>query len=260
MFSQTITLFRYQLRGIVNNRIIVAISLILIVAFIASRFVAELSIINSEGIALAAMADFLRYSLVLILIISLCHQVSQDYELHQFEHLLAMPVSRFQYVLAQLIVLVTLALVLGIAVFLMIWVINDIALAFYWSTALFLELVLVGQFAILAIMSLEKLPVAVIFTLAIYLLAKAAPLINLVLTQSSVFYEDETSFQVSNYIFSVIQYVLPDVSSFASNNVLLEQSWSPALLTNQLISVLVYGLFIQFVILMDFYRKEFNRA
>ena len=171
MFSQTIALFRYQLRGIVNYRIIVAIAAILVLALMGYQFVSELAIINSEAIALAVIADFLRYSLIIILIISLCYQISQDYELRQFEHLLAMPVTRNQYVLSQFFVLLTLSLIFTLPVFLLMSILNEFPLAVYWSTALFLEMILVGQFSILAILSLEKLPVAVIFTLAIYLLA-----------------------------------------------------------------------------------------
>ena len=260
MIKQTITLFRYQLLGIINVRIVLSICAILAISFLGGRFIAELAIINSEAIALAAMADFLRYSLILILIISICYQISQDYELHQFERLLTMPITRLQYVLAQFLVLLTLALVFSLPVFVLMSVIDTMPLALYWSVALFLEMILVGQFAILAILSLEKLPVAVIFTLAIYLLAKATPIIDLVLTQSSVYYDEETGFQLSIFIFSLIQYVLPDSSAFAQNNVLLESSLTGALLIKQLLAVLVYGVFIQFVTLLDFYRKEFNRV
>lgn len=237
-----------------------AVAAILAVAFLGGRFVAELAIINSEAIALAAMADFLRYSLIIILIINICYQISQDYELHQFERLLAMPVTRNQYVLAQFFVLLVLSLALSLPVFLLMSIINELSLALYWSSALFLEMILVGQFAILAILSLEKLPVAVIFTLAIYLLAKAAPLIDLVLTQSSAYYNEETGFQIYFFVFSLLQYVLPDISAFAQNNVLLDSEWTALILFKQLVSVLVYGALIQFVILLDFYRKEFNRA
>jgi len=257
LIRQTIALFLYQLRGIVNSRIIIAVLAILAIAFVGGRFVAELAIINSEAIALAAMADFVRYSLITVLIISVCYQISQDYELHQFERLLAMPVTRLQYVLAQLLVLLTLALLLSVTVFLLLLAVSGLSSAFYWSNALFLEMILVGQFSMLAIISLEKLPVAVVFTLAIYLLAKAAPLIELVLSQSTVYYGQEAGFQFSSFIFSVIQYVLPDSQAFAQNNALL--GGEEGLLIQQLVAVIIYVAFIQFVILLDFYRKEFNR-
>jgi len=260
VFNQTIALFRYQLLGLINPGIIILLCGILLSAFLGSRFVAELAIINSEPIALAVMAESLRYSLMLLLIISLCYQISQDYELSQFERLLAMPVSRVQYVLAQLGVLLLLAFILSLAIFILMALVNDMQFAMYWSIAMFFEMVLTGQIAILAILSLEKLPTAVIFTLAIYLLARAAPLIDTIFTQSTEYYAEEHSFQLTSFIFSVLQYVLPGAKTFAQNNFLFNMEGAGQRLLQQGIGVLIYGLFLQFIILFDFYRKEFIRT
>lgn len=260
MIDQTIALFRYQLLGIINTRIVLLVVAIYSISFLASRFVAELAIINSEPVALAFMADFLRYSLIFLLIISLSYQVSQDFELGFFERLLAMPVSRAQYILAQYLVLLTFALMLILPVFFVMLWLRDLPLAFYWFAAVFLEMILIGQFALLAILSLEKLPLAVIFTLAVYLLAKFTPWLDLIFSQSMDFYQQEQIFQFSHRVFSAIQYLLPDMSAFARNNLIFELKDSAGMLLNQLISVMIYGLFILFVILIDFYRKEFNRA
>ena len=260
MFSQTIALFRYQLLGIMNARILILLGVVFLVASLGGQFVSELAIINSQTIALAAMADFLRYSLILLLIISLAHQVSQDYELSQFERLLAMPITRAQYVLAQFLVLVCVALVLMLPVFILLAVLGDTQSALYWSTAILLEMLLVGQFTLLAIISLEKLPVAVVFTLAIYLLSRSAPVIDLILSQSSSFYDEERGFQLTYAVFSWIRYLLPDLNAFAQNNMLFDLTSMAAILGQQLMTVIIYSLFIQFVILLDFYRKEFNQA
>lgn len=260
MIKQTIALFRYQLLGIINVKIVLLILIIYTASFLAGQFVGELAIINSETLALAIMADFLRYSMVLIVVISLCNQISQDYELSQFERLLAMPISRGQYVVAQNMVILTFVLMLVLPLFVLMLLLNDSTLAVYWSIAVFLELALVGQFAVLAILSLEKLPVAVIFTLSIYLLAKLTPLLDLIFTNSMDYYQQERSFKLTHMIFSTIQYVLPDASAFAQNNVLFNAQETLKLLSKQLVSVLVYAAFIQFVILIDFYRKEFNRT
>jgi len=243
-----------------NARIVILLALIFMLALLGGQFVAELAIINSESIALASIADFLRYSLILLLIISIAQQVSQDYELNQFERLLAMPITRTQYVLAQFLVLVFVCALIMLPVFVLMAVMGNIPSALYWSMALFLEMLLVGQLTLLAIISLEKLPVAVVFTLAIYLLAKSAPIIDLILSQSAGFYEEERGFQFAAAIFSLIRYVLPDLSAFAQNNVLFEGARAGAAFGQQLISVIIYSLFIQFVTLLDFYRKEFNRS
>jgi hypothetical protein len=260
MLAQTIALFRYQLPGILNARTLVLVVVVYGIAFLSSRFVAELAIINSEKIALASLADLLRYSLVLLLIINFCHQVTQDYELSQFERLLSMPISRFQYVSAQLLVLTVSALLLVIpALMLMSWL-GGFSIAFYWSASLFLELWLVGHFALLAAISLEKLPIAVVFAIVIYLLSKIAPLIELILSQSSPIYEGEHSFQLAQLVFGWIQYVLPGNQAFAQNNLVLSGAQFVKPLLNQFLAVFMYGLFIQFVVLVDFYRKEFNQT
>lgn len=260
MLSQTIALFRYQLLGMINGRMILLLLAVYSVSFLGSRFVAELAIINSENIALSVLAEFLRYSLVLLLIISLSHQISQDYELSQFERLLAMPISRYQYILAQILLLIVFALIMVLPVFALMSLVGDASVAFYWSMALYMEMILVGFFALLAIISLEKLPVAIIFSIALYLLAKAAPVINLILSQSSPIYEDEKGFQLAQWFFGVIQYVLPDAKVFAQNNIVFGGVSIAEPLLQQLISVLVYSCFILFIVLVDFYRKEFNQT
>ena len=260
MLTQTIALFRYQLLGMINARIIVLLLAIYALAFLGSRFVAELAIINSEVIALSVLAEFLRYSLVLLLIISLSHQISQDYELSQFERLLAMPISRYQYILAQFFLLMVLASILVTPVFLLMFVLGDASIAAYWTLSLAIELTLVGFFALLAVISLEKLPVAIIFTIAIYLLSKTAPVIDLILSQASPIYEEEQGFQLAQWLFGMIQYVLPGAQAFAQNNVVFGGMAIGEPLVQQLMAVLVYSLFILFVVLIDFYRKEFNQT
>lgn len=260
MITQTITLFHYQLLGIINRKLLFASLLVYLVAFLLGRFAAELAIINSEQIALALMADVLRYSLVVVVTISVCHQVSQDYELRQFERLLAMPISRYQYVLAQTLVILFFVAILLLPMLLVLGFAGTAQQALYWSVAVLLELILVGHFALLASLSLERLPLAVMFTLALYLLAKSAPLLDLVFDQSSEFYQEQQGFQLTHQLFTLLQYVLPDMSAFANNNSLFDDAGRLALVQRQLIGVLIYVLFLQAIVLVDFYRKEFNRA
>jgi hypothetical protein len=256
MFSQTIALFRYQLLSLINTKNMIVFCSIYLASFLLSRFSAELAIINSDVIGLAVLAEFLRYSLVLFLMISVCHQISQDYELGQFNRLLAMPIARWQYVLAEFFVVLVFALIMNLVVFLLLFFTADSAIAVYWSIAVFLELILVGLFSILAALSLEKLPIALVFSFVVYLFSKLVPLINYIFNKSSLYYQDETGFQLGNMMMQGISFVLPDMSVFAQNNALFESSDFLHLLFTQASSLMVYGLFIFLVILVDFYRKE----
>jgi len=261
MLRQTIALFRYQLLGIINIRVGMILLIILLAGVLSNRFIAELAILNSNNIALAGLADFMRYGMMLVMVVTVCHQITQDYDLLLFERLLAMPINRMQYVLAQLMVVVVFAVVLTLPVLILMLTMGAADKAIYWSAALILELILVGQFATLASLSLEKLPAAVLFSLTIILLAKAAPLIELILLQSSAAYQGEVTFQWADTIFSGVQYILPGLNAFAQNNLLfgMEGTLGSALLS-QIKTVLGYIVFIEFIILLDFYRKEFSRT
>jgi hypothetical protein len=259
MVAQTIALFRFQLIGIVSRRLMVSLLMLLLMAFLGGRFVAGLALVNGEAVALAAQADFLRYCLVLLLVVALVAQVARDYDSGQLERILAMPLARWQYLLSLLGVLSLLSLLLATAALLPLLPFEPDK-ALYWGAAVFLELLLAGQMALLAILSLERLPQAIPLALGLYLLARLGPVIDLALKHSADFYQDETGFRFGQQLFMLIRYLLPGDQAFASNNLLLTEGAAllPAL-GQQLIQVLIYLLFLQAVVMADFYRKELGR-
>lgn len=256
MLSQTIALFRYQFLMVINRKNLFVVFAIYISAIGVSQFSAELAIINSNEVAVGVLADYLRYSLVLYLAISICHQIAQDYELGQFDRLLAMPIARWQYVLSQFLVVCAFAWVMCIPVFLMMTLNAEFSVAIYWTLAVYQELILVGLISMLATLSLEKLPISIIFTFAMYVLTKLVPLISYIFNQSSLYYEDDKEFQLGSSVISIMQFVLPDMTIFAQNNFLYGTVNYADPLRDQLISLLIYGAFMMFIILFDFYRKE----
>ncbi len=259
MVAQTIALFRFQLIGILNRRLVLSLLLLLLVAFLGSRFVAGLALVNSEAVALAAEADFLRYSLVLMLVVLLASHIARDYESGQLERMLAMPLARVQYLLSLFGVLAAVSLLLALAAALPLLPFEPI-LGAYWGAAMFLELMLAGQLTILAILSLERLPQAILLALGLYLLAKAGPVIDLALKNSADFYQDETGFQLGQQLFELIRYLLPGDLAFAQNNLLLGGGGGLGMaLMQQVGQTAIYLLFLQAVTLADFYRKEMGR-
>ena len=200
----------------------------------------------------------LRPSLVLLALLVVASAVAEDYQSRQFERLLTMPLARWQYIAAQALVIACLCLLLVLPVLLLVSLYSNVTLGLYWAVALWLELLLVSLLGMLAILSLEKIPLAVFFTLAIYLLAKLSGLISLMLEESVRLNEGSASSLVAEKLFNAILYVIPDTSSFADSDVFFDIADLPALLGDQLLSVVVYALFLLAVSLVDFYRKEFN--
>jgi ABC-type transport system involved in multi-copper enzyme maturation permease subunit len=257
MFSQTIALIRYQLLGQVNARLWLVLLCFAVLGALAGQFIAQLSLVNSEQIALAATADLMRYCAVLLMLITVSYQVAQDYELQFFDRLFAMPVKRFQYVLAQFFLVVVMAVLLVLPIVLVMSFSNAPA-TLYWAISVVLELVLVGQIATLIAVSLEKLTIALMSSFAFYLFAKGLPLVQLALSESASFYQEESSFQFYQLFFSGLEMIMPTMEAFAQNNLLFDLTDSGLALLRQAIAVLVYSLFVQAVVLIDFYRKELN--
>jgi len=258
MHSQTISLFRFLMLGILSKRLLVLVSTMVLGAVLSGSFINELAIINADAIQTAFVADFLRYGLALLALLMIATSVAEDYESRQFERLLTMPLARWQYIAAQTLVIACLCLLLILPVALLISLYGNTAVGLYWAMALWLELFLLGTLGLLAILSLEKIPQAVIFTLAIYLLAKFSNLISLMLTESVKLSESSATSRVIEFFFSSILYVIPGSRAFADNDVFFASYDMLALLGSQFGAVSIYALFLLTVCLIDFYRKEFN--
>jgi hypothetical protein len=244
--------------GILSRRLLVLVTIMVFAAVLSGSFINELAIINGDAIQTALVADFLRYSLTLLTLLMITTSVAEDYEFRQFERLLTMPLARWQYIAAQTLVIACLCLLFTVPVAVLISLYGNAEVGLYWAAALWLELFLLGTLGLLAILSLEKIPQAVIFSLAIYLLAKFSGLISLMLTESVKLSEGSITSRVVEFIFDAILYVLPDSKAFAENDVFFTSHDLIAMLGNQLAAVSIYALFLLAVCLIDFYRKEFN--
>jgi len=258
MIRQTISLFRYLMLGILNLRLFVLVLILVIMAVLLSSFITELAIINSAQIGVAVLADFLRYSLVFLALLLVATNVADDFEFKQFERLLTMPVSRWQYIAAQFLTIASIAFILILPVLLVIAMASSIEVALYWSAALWLEILLVGLVGLLAILSLEKIPQAVFFSVAVYLLAKLSGLIGQMLAESVYLSDGGLANRFAELVFSGILHIIPGIEAFAQNDIFFEPHGLSALLLNQLGTVSVYSLFLLAACLIDFYRKEFN--
>lgn len=258
MTGQTIALFRYLMLGIMSRRLFALLVILILVAVLSGSFITELAIINGTAIVTAFVADFLRYSLVLLVLLMVSSAVAEDYQSRQFERLLTMPLARWQYIAAQTLVIACLCLFLVLPVFLLIAVYASPAIGLYWAGALWLELSLISLLGLLATMSLEKITPAVFFSLAIYLLSKLSGLILLMLAESVRLSEGSAFSRAMEIIFGAILYLLPDIGSFANSDVFFRDTELLSIFTGQLLSVAVYAAFLVAVCLVEFYRKEFS--
>lgn len=261
MFAQTIALFRYQLVGLVNRRLLFLLVVVAGLALLVGQFVGALALVEAGPIRAAMIGEFMRVALSIALVALLAVQVTQDYASGQFERMLAMPIHRAQYLLALFTLQAILSGLLAFAGAIVLIPFAPLEDALYWFLALWLELILLGQFVALSALTLERLAPVLMLTLALYLLARGAPFIELVLQRSAQFYEGESGFEWASELFSWIRLFLPGADAFANNDQLMgSDAPGVTLLGRQLLQVGLYSLFLEAVILADFYRKEFGRS
>ena len=258
MFTQTISLFRYLLLGILSRRLFVLVAILALVAMLVGSFFSELAIINREAIVVALIADFLRYSLALLALLTITSSVAEDYQSRQFERLLTMPLARWQYIAAQTLVIACVCLILVLPVLPVISLYSNWEIGLYWAAAVWLEFFLLGLLGFLAVLSLEKIPQAVLFSLSVYLLAKLSGLVALMLNQSVRLSDGSATSRFVDLIFSAILYLIPGTESFAENDAFFGNVDLLATIGTQLSVVGIYAAFLLCVCLIDFYRKEFN--
>jgi len=258
MISQTIALIRYFLSAYLVRKNVLIVLAILVVGYLSSQFIVQLSLSKGVEAQLAFQIEFYRYLFVLFSVLLLMVSVADDYESRQFEILLSMPLHRWQYVIAQMGVIFILNFILCIVAALVVSLQAELTTSLILFVSLWLELVLVSVIALLAIISLEKVPSAVMLTVCLYVLARASDSI-VSIVEMSVHYSDQSLVnQAVLYTFKFIQFLLPNTNAYLANDYFFNINIDGlANLFNQALSVLVYVIFIGMVILYDFYRKEY---
>lgn len=257
MVLQTIALIKFFLLNYADRKNLILLTVILLSGVLSSQFISELSLINSNNIQLAFQIEFFRYALILLSTLLLCVAIADDFATAQFEHLLAMPLSRWQYIAAQLGAILVINTIIVFLAAMVLWLQFDSGLVFGWALSYWLELCLVSLVALLAVISLEKIPSAMMMTISVYLIARLSPVIEQIISKALYYSDGEVINQVLLYVFHVIQFILPSPQVFLSNDSFYSLEVSSLSLVNQAIAVLVYGFFLISIMLFDFYRKEF---
>lgn len=257
MFSQTIALIQYHLLNYWHKSNGLVLLAILILGSLLAQFIGELSLVYSDEAQFTFLIEFYRYCLVFFIAIMIVVSISDDYATNQFEQLLSMPLSRWQYVLSQILALVILIAFVMLLVMVFLIFQFEASSVLLVVSSLFFELLLTSILALLLVISLEKIPASMVLFIAIYILARTSPVILLMLQQAVLYSDGLLLNKIVLMIFEVIQYVLPNSSAFLSSDATFESNIKIVALAQQAFHVILYSVFLVFIMLVDFYRKEF---
>jgi len=257
MISQTITLIKFFLLNYSQRKNSVLLGVILLVGFMLAQFTADLSLINSAEAQFSFQIEFYRYGLILLSSLILIVAIADDFASRYFENLLSMPLSRWQYIAAQMgaITLMNAMMVLMACAVLLAQA--DFYSVLIWFFSMWFELMLCSMFALLAILSLERVPSAMILLLSLYVLSRSSTIIIEIIEQSVYFHDGKGVSSLILMLFQAISFVLPNTHAFVQNDLFYSMNFDAINLVGQFTWVALYSVFLSAIILFDFYRKEF---
>lgn len=172
----SIVLFRYIMTAALRDRVFLSFLVLLAIGTSLAVFFATSPVIEQDQFAIAFMAGGLRLLAVAGLVLFIVFYVRRSFDLRDVEFLLARPISRRVFLFSHVAAFSTLAMMIGVIIFLLIfvWARNsaDLSGFYLWSAGMVFELVIVANVALFFSMILSS-PVTCGFAcLGFYVLAR----------------------------------------------------------------------------------------
>ena len=256
MFSQILTISKFTLIESLRNRLLLLSFLVIGISFGLVEFIGDLAITEHRVTQVAILAAFLRMSAVLI--VTLFVVSSSVRELHDktLEMILAMPIHRASYYLGKLIGYLHIALLVSIifGALLMFYASPDqVAI---WVVSLFLELVLVVALSLVMLFTFNQVPSALTGVLIIYGASRIATSIFL-MSKFPIIAHTSMSQKFMDGFIELLTWLLPDLHRFTQTEWLAYNTAEWHMLLPLFTQTAIYLVFLSFIALFDFYRKNF---
>lgn len=225
---------------------LVWLTLALVVAGIAF-FVGELATTEAERFRITWLAVGLRVIAVLLIAFFAAASIVRERDEKRMQFVLALALSRFQYLAGKLLGIVMVAAVFALFSGLMLKAFGGASLA--WSVSLLMELLLLAALTLFAASAFGAIPQALSFALLGYFLARAWPGL-IYLSEASVFLQDNRLLVMSAKGFGLL---LPRLDLYTRTAWLFDAPATLALIGAQ---TAAYGALLLLASTLDFRRQD----
>lgn len=240
-----------------HNRVLWLYALILLGGLGLCEYMSAVALIEAKAFQLSLLGQLIRWAAVLVLLQFVVSSLSREFNEKGADYVLALPISRSQYILGKAlgVLFVASVLLLLAAGLIALYQINFSSLA--WLLSLWLELLIVACFALFVAVSLQNTGLAAAVVMAFYILCRALASIELLTSQPLV--EHQTLAQEFMAAFTVfLSYLLPSLYEFAPSPWLVygdyDSNWW--LLGQNLMQAMVYCILLLSAAAFDLYRKR----
>lgn len=229
---------------------------VVILILAASFLVRELAIIEAARFQSVFLGAVMRLALIFILSLFVIVSVVREFNDKGVEVILALDVSRSDYVLGKFLGYAATAFVLSaLSCFVMLWSVEPAPL-FAWAGFLFLELIMLVAFSLFAATAFSSVVPAASAVLGFYLLARSITAIQLISDGSLALQNQALKSAVSGFI-KFIALFIPRLSDFTQTAWLVNGGPSSAVALSLITQGVLFLVVISAAAVFDFHRKDF---
>jgi hypothetical protein len=256
MFAQVLTISRFTIIESLRNRLLLLSFLVIGISFALVEFIGDLAITEHRVTQVAILAAFLRISAVVMLTLFVVSSTVRELQDKTLEMILAMPIRRGNYYLGKLIGYVYIALLVSIIFAVLLLLYADAEQVFIWMISLFLELILVVALSLVMLFTFNQVPSALTAVFIIYGASRIVTSIFL-MAKFPIIAHTSMAQKFMDSVVELMTWLLPDLHRFTQTEWLTYNTAEWGVLLPLFGQTLVYLIFLSFIALFDFYRKNF---
>ena len=256
MITQILTIARYTIIESLRNRLLLLTFLVIGISFALVEFIGDLAITEHRVTQVAILAAFLRISAVVMVTLFVVSSTVRELQDKTLEMILAMPIRRGSYYLGKLIGYFYIALLVSIIFSALLLLYADDEQVLIWMISLFLELILVVALSLVMLFTFNQVPSALTAVFIIYGASRIVTSIFL-MAKFPIIAHTSMAQQFMDGIIELMTWLLPDLHRFTQTEWLTYNTADWATLLPLLGQTVVYLVFLSFIALFDFYRKNF---
>lgn len=256
MLSQILTISKFTVIESLRNRLLVLSLLVIGISFGMVEFIGELAITEHRVTQVSILAAFLRMSAVVIITLFVVSSTLRELNDKTLEMILAMPIHRASYYLGKLIGYLQIAAFVSIIFAALLFLYADAEQVIIWAISLFFELVLVVALSLVMLFTFNQVPSALTGVFIIY---GASRIVTSILLMSKYPIVNSTSIsqRFMESFTELLTWLLPDLHRFTQTEWLAYNTAEWSVLLPLFGQTVIYLLFLSFIALFDFYRKNF---
>jgi ABC-type transport system involved in multi-copper enzyme maturation permease subunit len=230
--------------------------LVIAISFSLVEFIGDLAIAEHRVTQVAILAAFLRMSAVVIITLFVVSSTVRELQDKTLEMILAMPIRRGSYYLGKLIGYFYIAALVSVIFAVLLLLYADPEQVVIWTISLFFELVLVVALSLVMLFTFNQVPSALTAVFIIYGASRIVTSIFL-MSKFPIIAHTSAAQKFMDGIIEMLTWLLPDLHRYTQTEWLTYNTAEWSALLPLLGQTIIYLVFLSFIALFDFYRKNF---